>query len=399
MPLPVAEWMVDEITTPNGSVLDPFCGTGTSLIAAAARGLNFLGSDMNPLACAIAECSLDAMTPDFEPTAYEHAVQDFGSLISADENHPHESLSNTVDRWYTPDQIRGLAQLSSAVGRFKGDSAHLRMLRLAFSRTARKASLTRNGELKLWKQPEHKRALDPLAVFSEEARKTIWALDALSKSAIASRRGTGQVMAVDSRDLDLRDFSPTTIVTSPPYGDSRTTVAYGNFSVLSRVWLSSVDESFAIDDIHQLDEMHPGGFHRTHQEEAQSNVLEWSQSLLDGYNAVLSHDPNRATQLVWFFADLSELFTNLLAQGPNISNIGTLLGPRRVSGVLIDPGLILAEILEMTHGATHTKRIGRTVHAKRLPKRGMHSEGRVEEMINSEFVDLFELSPRVEREK
>ncbi|HYP41336.1 MAG TPA: DNA methyltransferase, partial [Chloroflexia bacterium] len=36
---------------PGGTVLDPFCGTGTTLLAARMKGCNALGIEVNPFLC------------------------------------------------------------------------------------------------------------------------------------------------------------------------------------------------------------------------------------------------------------------------------------------------------------------------------------------------------------
>ncbi len=45
-------------------VLDPFCGRGTSNFAARLRGMESVGIDTNPVACAIASAKLVHTTPE-----------------------------------------------------------------------------------------------------------------------------------------------------------------------------------------------------------------------------------------------------------------------------------------------------------------------------------------------
>ncbi|MCC7491470.1 MAG: site-specific DNA-methyltransferase [Fimbriimonadaceae bacterium] len=54
-PLPLLRRLVDALTQPGDLVLDPCCGSGTTLLAAAAGGRHSLGIDASPLAIAIAE--------------------------------------------------------------------------------------------------------------------------------------------------------------------------------------------------------------------------------------------------------------------------------------------------------------------------------------------------------
>jgi len=44
-PVEVMRWLVRLVTPPNGVVLDPFCGSGTTLVAAAWEGRGYIGSD------------------------------------------------------------------------------------------------------------------------------------------------------------------------------------------------------------------------------------------------------------------------------------------------------------------------------------------------------------------
>ena len=41
--------LLNQYGTPNGWVLDPYCGTGTSLVEASMFGMNGVGCDINPL--------------------------------------------------------------------------------------------------------------------------------------------------------------------------------------------------------------------------------------------------------------------------------------------------------------------------------------------------------------
>lgn len=53
-PESLLERIVRAATTPSGAVLDPMCGSGTTLAVAARLGRRYAGSDLSPVACRIA---------------------------------------------------------------------------------------------------------------------------------------------------------------------------------------------------------------------------------------------------------------------------------------------------------------------------------------------------------
>ena len=50
--------IAQEYLNDKGLVLDPFCGSGTTLVEAAIKGLDTIGIDCNPIAILISQCKL-----------------------------------------------------------------------------------------------------------------------------------------------------------------------------------------------------------------------------------------------------------------------------------------------------------------------------------------------------
>ena len=61
-PLELMRLLVGACCPPGGLVLDPFCGSGTTLVAAVESGRRAIGIDRGPDAIRIAETRLDAVT-------------------------------------------------------------------------------------------------------------------------------------------------------------------------------------------------------------------------------------------------------------------------------------------------------------------------------------------------
>ena len=61
-PLALMRWLIRMVTPPDGVVLDPFCGSGSTLVAAADEGVGFIGVDVSREYCAIARNRLEGRT-------------------------------------------------------------------------------------------------------------------------------------------------------------------------------------------------------------------------------------------------------------------------------------------------------------------------------------------------
>jgi site-specific DNA-methyltransferase (adenine-specific) len=60
-PIALIREIVADFIKPGGLILDPFCGSGTTLVAAAERGHPAIGCDKSKLACEIAAARVDAV--------------------------------------------------------------------------------------------------------------------------------------------------------------------------------------------------------------------------------------------------------------------------------------------------------------------------------------------------
>ncbi|GDX40600.1 hypothetical protein LBMAG21_08920 [Armatimonadota bacterium] len=227
-------------------LFDPYCGTGTSLVEGMIRGLNVVGTDLNPLARLIARAK--TTLPSIEVLdAYVKEL--WAYLLLPDSEEPLDMTLDGISRpefWFKPEVFRQLARLRKFVTCIENTEAR-NFFAIAFSETARESSNTRRDEFKLYRYAEsdlerHKPA--PFQImFAKLARNRngLMALQEMMEGANPSVAiyDFNTVSGVPTRLLppDSVDI----VVTSPPYGDSQTTVAYGQYSRLSSAWLGLPD--------------------------------------------------------------------------------------------------------------------------------------------------------------
>lgn len=194
-----------------------------------------IGFDLNPLAILIASAKTTKYNLDSLHQEIERFEEKFLSI--KDYEIPQFAI---LESWFKQEQIISLAKLKEAIDLIEDEKNKL-FFTLILSETIREVSLTRNGEFKLYKIPVEKRESfnpDVYLVFMDKLRKKYLKLEAFYQQAGFGDKSTKVVIHHKSlEEGDLLDESVDLVVTSPPYGDSHTTVAYGQFSRLSNEWL------------------------------------------------------------------------------------------------------------------------------------------------------------------
>lgn len=118
--------LLDTLPVPSGSaVLDPFCGSGTTLVESQRRGLPSVGIDLNPIACLMTRVKTAPLPPDL-PSSANEAVD----RARADRTPAIPPIPN-LDHWFLPSVQKALAALTHAIA--ETQPVHHHPLRLALS--------------------------------------------------------------------------------------------------------------------------------------------------------------------------------------------------------------------------------------------------------------------------
>lgn len=222
-------------------VIDPFLGSGTVMTEAMRRGLSFTGIDINPLA--ILTCEAKAAIE--AGVTLDKTVIDLLSTLKREWSVETDVSFHKIEKWFTPEQIIVFSQFRRAIMSVV-DIQKRKCLWVAFAETVRSCSKSRTSTYKLHKRP------DTEVVSPENVRATFEAnLHNLLDRAKAYRKERGVRSQNDPlpelicSDIHNAKFecrgSHNIIMTSPPYGDNRTTVPYGQFSYLALNWIPNAD--------------------------------------------------------------------------------------------------------------------------------------------------------------
>jgi DNA modification methylase len=202
---------------PGGRVLDPFAGSGTTLVQALESGLDSAGVDIAAFNCLL----MRAKTGAHDPFGLEHDLRDALARYERGEGRRAGRANTYVDAWFAPQARHDLLRFRSLLG----DYEHADVLRVVLARAARSARLTTHFDLDFPRTPQtdpywchkHRRECRPVERADHFVRR--YALDTLARLKTFARvRKTRDVAVLhgDARELDLcGPFDA--VVTSPPY--------------------------------------------------------------------------------------------------------------------------------------------------------------------------------------
>jgi hypothetical protein len=211
----LVEVLLERYVPRGGHVLDPFGGSGTTLVQALESGRDATGSDIAAFNVLLA----GVKTSEYNLFSLERDVRD--ALRELPEAAPGPS-SAFVRRWYAPRAARELLAFRGLV-----DAAeHADVLRVILARAARSARRTTHFDLDFPRAPQHgpywchkhKRECRPVERASHFLGR--YGLDTVARikgfARLRARGRTATVLHGDARELDYgRRFDG--VVTSPPY--------------------------------------------------------------------------------------------------------------------------------------------------------------------------------------
>ena len=201
-------------------VLDPFAGSGTTLVEASANGIGAVGCDISAFNCLLASVK----TERYSLPALELALRGvLAEAIGGADTVPSEGVAPWLEAWFAPRALGELLAYRHALDRLEAPSADV--ARIILARSARSARLTTHFDLDFPRAPttgpyhcfKHKRSCRPV----EEAAKFLrrYTEDTIRRlRRFAELRSSAPVRVVhgDARSLEL-PWTAHGIITSPPY--------------------------------------------------------------------------------------------------------------------------------------------------------------------------------------
>src|SRR3954469_23157648 len=198
-------------------VLDPFAGSGTTLVQALESGLDATGVDIAAFNCLL----IGVKTRPYNQFTLEQELRRAHASVGSSSDAAGARPNADVRRGVAPAAAQELLAFRSSIGSYE----HADVLRVVLARAARSARRTTHFDLDFPREPQlgpywcykHRRECRPVDTAAQFLRR--YTLDTLARlkefSRVRARGCTATVVHGDVRDLPLGCFDG--MLTSPPY--------------------------------------------------------------------------------------------------------------------------------------------------------------------------------------
>jgi len=227
----VPAWVLEEFGDPGTVVLDPFCGSGTTLVEALRRCRKSIGIDCDPLACLIA----GAKTANVRSARIVELGQRLRALWTGPAERLEPPMPGLVNftHWFAVSAWGHLQSFLATIQRLDGTEDERRFLLCVFSSILRWVSNADDQTQKTYVSGTlPKRPPEVPATFRKAFDRAVTGLGQLERQRLPQAEAT--VFQSDAADIRLPEASVDLIVTSPPYLDS---VDYMYNFMLEYFWL------------------------------------------------------------------------------------------------------------------------------------------------------------------
>lgn len=348
--------IVKTFSNENSNVLDIFSGSGTTILECKYLGIkNSYGIELNPFAVFMTKTKLQNLDEN-------SAIQKLDKIKSLffDDSYNFSLISfKNIEFWYSEKVISALSKLFDIISKITDEKVKNFYL-LVFCEISRKTSFLDHSGFKMYRSKTKVSSHFEPDVWNEFYRTSQRNFELLKENnKITMNNDTNQTLVYgDSRIIhsEISEHSIDLILTSPPYGDSKTTVAYGQYSRLPWQWLSQKD------DIIQLDTNLLGGSTK----KLDKSILNLSEKLKEQVAEIENvDDSKRSNDVIAFYNDLYSTLKSATYYMKKGGYFILVTGNRTVKKIYLRTDLIITEFAK-TLGYSTEKIYSRNIINKRM---------------------------------
>ena len=374
----------------DGWAVDPFMGSGTSLLSCMEYGMNVYGQDINPMAVLVTM----AKTNSYDVSKYREYVNHLKRVVYEDERDRVDVTFPSIDKWFVFSVQKDLSKIRRAIMDIPEKGMRC-FFWVTMAETIRVCSNDRTSTFKLHRRTQEdidQRKVDAISCFLSLCERNLKDLEIYAhklgerhllnnneyKSAVNVQYGNSMTGINSPIKFDL-------LVSSPPYGDNHTTVTYGQHSYLALQWIDRDDlpKKLTYDCLQStqaIDRVSLGGKVLGDRRRDVDNLLDSIPSLASFLSTIPAEERKKYDKTISFIMDFDQSIQSLMpSMKPNAFYVWTI-GNRNVGGRVIPNDLILIDIMQK-NGVDLFCQTERKIFNKNQPKKNNFSSTMEKEKI------------------
>ena len=377
-------------TLPWGAwAIDPFMGSGTSLMTCMEFGFNVYGQDINPFAVMLTQAKVER----YNLILLKEVCQEVVNRIFQDAGETVDISFTNIDKWFNKDIQIDLSKIRRAIQSVEQQPIR-KFLWAIMSEVIRTGSNDRTSTFKLHRRSEEdidKRDVNVIKEFSALVGRGIEDLEAYWHKLDLEKQSRDIDLEVekdirwgDTKDNVLTNVKFDLLVSSPPYGDNHTTVTYGQTSYLPLQWIDSKDLSCPYDYVkttQEIDRQSLGG--RINRKELLAtieSVYDHTPTLRCFFESVPINEKEKYYKTLNFISDFDASLDKIVATMKDDSFYIWTIGNRFVGNREIPNDQILVDLME-SRGIMLFERAERQILNKKQARKNSCSQTMEKEHI------------------
>lgn len=378
-----------DIFTREVYAIDPFMGSGTSLMSCMEYGFNVFGQDINPFAVLLSK----AKTATYDISRLKQCLSEIKKSIENDKSTAIDVSFPSIDKWFSKDAQISFSKIRRAILK-EQQSKYRYFFWVLMAEAIRVGSNDRTSTFKL-----HQRSAEELErrkiniiskflsiaecgisdyeLFYNKLQKKLDILVSDSKVQAEIVWGNSQCQINTKQKFDL-------LLSSPPYGDNHTTVTYGQTSYLPLQWIPSEDINCPYDYLRSTQEIDcqslGGRINNDSLVEKLDILLKKSKHFRSFYCAIPDEEKTKYRKTISFIADFDESLINIVKVMKDDAYYIWTIGNRFVGKREIPNAEILQDLME-SYGLALFFKAERQILNKIQPKKNNYSRTMEKEKI------------------
>lgn len=363
----LASSVINEYSKKGDIVIDPFLGSGTTLVEAIVNGRIGIGTDINEIACLVAKVKTTLIDSDTLHNAFDELMLKMNFYSDA-EICTDSNLPERVDYWFKPHIKNKLWVMMNYISSIE-DTDIRDFFLVAFAQILKSCSIWLQKSIKPTRDL-NKKEIDPLYKFGWQVKRMLKKHkqfnELLGDEVIKNNASYRVVKNTTSKNIPCESEKASLILTSPPYV---TSYEYADLHQLPSLWFGFFEE---------LSDFRKKFIGSSFRERDRINIK--SKIAYDIVEAL--GKTKKSTGVANYFADMLESFLEMKRVLRKGGKAAVVIGNTKIKGVDILNAEVFKEQFENIGFKTH-KVIHREIPSKMLPSTRDPRNGRFTKATNT----------------